>query len=90
MARIKIRAKMAIKLYENGELIHSSTYRRKASVVAAIQLNKWDKAYIRVQYPLGNDYFNDGTYEDEGTLLRVLNKFTEWDLIQEFSQAVLK
>jgi len=75
----KIRIPIHIKLFKNGELIHSSTFTKKSKALRCIQVRSWDKAYLKVTYD--RKFYNDGIYEKNKDFKEALAAFTEKSLL---------
>jgi hypothetical protein len=76
-------------LFKDGKRVLIRTFQRssitadRSTAFHLMETNEWDTCYIKVTYPLGEDYYNDGTYTDIKTAKRVLGSFTEAELIRE-------
>lgn len=82
-SKYKVRLPIRVKLWKNGELVASTSIRMKTSFFRFLQGNSWDRAYLKVTYPLGVDYYNDAEFDSLARAKRLLLAFTEWDLVRE-------
>lgn len=78
--KTKVRLNIHLKLWLNGRIGLNSSFRIKDRVLHAIQVEMWNKAYLRVSY--GNEKFNDGYYYNLPDIKRALSVFTEKPLTE--------
>lgn len=87
MAGLRIYVRLA---KENG-VVFAQTFRRNSvdrdrkKAYFVMDNTDFDTAYIKVTYPLGKDYYNDGTYEGLENAKSALAAFTEADLVRDLS-----
>lgn len=70
---------MSIKLFKDGELIYSATFRRKTKLFDAIQVRNFDNGYFKIHY--GDGLYNDCYFSDYGDLYDSIRLFTEKGII---------
>ena len=81
------RLKMRVILYKNKKEVYSTTRyipNRILTFVQGIPAAEWDLGYFRVTYNPALDYYNHAYFEDPGSLKKLLQEDTEWDLVKEF------
>ena len=81
--RTKIRLKIRLKLYKDGQLVLDTTRRKKSQTLLQLDRVFHDKAYIRVDYPCGG--WNDSYHSSDESLKATLSAFTEKSLIDELT-----
>ncbi len=69
----------------NGEEVVNTTMTKKSSLTARCSGKTFSKGYIKVEYPLGKEYYNDCEFDSMERLNRMLSMFTEFDLVKDLS-----
>lgn len=88
--RVK-KVRIKLDLWKDGTKIYAQTFfrdnieRDRKAAYHILESTPFDRCYIKVTYPLGSDYYNDGYYTDVETAKRVLSAFTEINLVKDFS-----
>ena len=77
----KIRLAVQLRLWNNGNLVLSTTRRIKQRVLATAQGIIWNKAYLKVTYDYNRGFFNSGEYFNFEDLKKALSDFTEKSLL---------
>ena len=80
--KTKIRLRMTLKLWNNGELVLSTRKQIKDRIIALAQVAMWDKAYLKVSYS-PNDINEIDCYCLD-RLKHALSAFTEKGLLDDF------
>lgn len=79
--KTKLRLSIQLKLFRNGQMILCTSRLIKDRILAAAQVEMWDKAYLRVTYSNEYGLYNDGYYESFNELKQALSIFTERSLL---------
>ena len=80
-------------MFKNGEKVLDTIRRNKRKILTrltgasseGIDSSDWDKAYLKVTYPLGRLYTNEGWFTNQAELLDAYRLFTEEDLVRSFT-----
>jgi len=86
--KTKIRLAIHLKLFLNTRPILSTTKQIKSRILVAALKEKWDMAYLRVNY--GRRMFNYGFYSSPTELKKAISIFTEKSLINYLLQGKLR
>lgn len=78
--KTKIRLKIQLKLWHKGRIVFDSCLSVKDRVLRAVQVEMWDKAYLKINY--GKRIFNDGYYHNLPDFKNALSAFTEKNVIE--------
>ena len=83
-----LRIPMSIKLYKDGEMVHSTILKRKTVLLRSVQeknKSEWTSGTIKVWYSKANDYWNAGDFTTLAEFEQLLAEFTERQLVEAFS-----
>lgn len=83
----KVRLRMSIKLFKDGEMVKRVTYRKKSSARAFIKYlsaAEWTSGIVRVWYNVAEEYWNEFEFHSYEDFDKTLSTDTEKDLVQTF------
>ena len=86
--KTKLRIKMHMKLYKNGQKVLDVTKQKKSSIYACLERVSHDRSYIRVFY-LGNGW-NDSEHYSDKSLKSALATYTEKPLLNFIQESEAK